>query len=85
MPDPLRRSLSPFLSQQLGGERAQAAVELRQLLLSAGLGESLRPRWIDARPGLLSTIWIDGDAEPPLGLTMPAGWRRSDSCATALA
>ena len=72
MPDPLRRSLSPFLSQQLGGERAQAAVELRQLLLSAGLGESLWPRWIDARPGLLSTIWIDGDAEPPLGLTMPA-------------
>lgn len=67
MADLAQNQLPPFSAHRLGGERAQAAVTLRGLFRQAGLPESPWPHWIDARPGLLSGIWVDGDAEPPLG------------------
>lgn len=67
MADLAQSNLPPFSALRLGGERAQAAVALRGLFRTAGLPDSPWPHWVDARPGLLSAIWVDGDAEPPLG------------------
>jgi ferredoxin len=67
MATPVQTSLSPFAARMLGTERAHAAIELRALLAASPLPQPLWPRFVDARPGLLSGIWVDGDAEPPLG------------------
>lgn len=67
MAAPVQSSLSPFAARLLGSERAHAAIALRALLAASSLPAPLWPRFVDERPGLLSAIWVDGDAEPPLG------------------
>ncbi len=67
MADPAQSALPPFTAQRLGTERAQAAVALRKLFHEVGLANALWPSWVDARPWLLTSIWVNLDDEPPLG------------------
>lgn len=55
--------LPGYTARQLGPERSQLAVALRERLWAAGVRW---PRWIDARPGLLGAL-VGDCTDPPLG------------------